>query len=152
MTANYLQLIRGTYERIVIDNAAPVQVFVENQSAVNFDEIAEYCVVKFNFGLINELVIGGIPQRHIRASLICEIFTRKNIGPGRGLQIATPIKDALEALNGVRPTATQQIVPRIGRITGPSQSQLQDRPHHYTRLSCPVSASYRPLSQPAPVP
>jgi hypothetical protein len=146
MTADYLQLIRGTYERIVIDNAAPVPAFVENQSVVNLDALAEYCIIKFNFGPINELVIGGVPQRHIRASLICEIFTRKNIGPGRGLQIATPIKEALEALNGVRPTATQQIVPRIGRITGPNQSQLQDRPHHYTRLSCPVSASYRPLA------
>lgn len=147
-----LQLIRGTYERIVIDNASPVPTFVKNQSAVNFDALDEYCVVNFNFGLINELVIGGIPMRHVRGSLIVEVFTRKNIGPGRGLQIAGPIIAALEALNAVRPTDGQVVAPRIGRVTGPAQSQLQDRPHHYTRFSCSISASYRPLAAPVPVP
>jgi len=139
-----LQQIRGIYERIVIDAADPVAVYVENQSAVDFSALDEYCFVRVNFGLIQEPVIGAQAQWHIRGSLVCEIFTRKNIGPGRGMQIAAPIIEALSALNGQVPLASQQIVASVGPATGPTQAQLQDRPHHFTRFSMPIRARRRP--------
>ena len=139
-----LQQIRGIYERIVIDAAAPVSVYVENQSAVDFSALDEYCFVRVNFGLIQEPVIGAQAQWHIRGSLVCEIFTRKNIGPGRGMQIAAPIIEALSVLNEQVPLASQQIVASVGPVTGPTQAQLQDRPHHFTRFSMPIRARHRP--------
>lgn len=143
-----LQAIRGIYERIVIDNASPVSVYVENQAALDFSKIDEYCFVYVNFGLMQEPVIGAQYQWHVRGSIVVEIYTRKNIGPGRGLQIADPIIEALSALNSQPATADQSIIARVGRLTGPSQAQLQDRAHHYTRFSMPLQARYRP--QPAP--
>ncbi len=137
-----LQPIRGIYERIVIDAASPVAVYVENQSAIDFDAVDEYCFVRVNFGLMQELVIGAQAQWHVRGSLVCEIFTRKNIGPGRGMQIAAPIIEALSALNSVIPLPSQQIIARVGPLTGPTQAQLQDRPHHFTRFSMPFAARH----------
>lgn len=137
------QRIRGIYERIVIDAAAPVPVYAENQSAVDFSAIEEYCLVRVNFGVIQEPVIGASAQWNIRGSLICEIFTRKSIGPGRGLVIAGPIIDALSVLGANIPTADQEIIARVGAVTGPAQSQLQDMPHHFTRFSMPIAARNR---------
>ena len=139
-----LQKIRGIYERIVIDAAAPVLVYVENQTAVDFEALDEYCFVRVNFGLIQESVIGAQAQWHIRGSVVCEIFTRKGIGPGRGMQIAGPIIEALSALNGPISQATQEIVARVGPVTGPTQAQLQDRAHHFTRFSMPLAARHKP--------
>jgi hypothetical protein len=139
-----LQQIRGVYERIAIDAAAPVPVYVENQATLDFSAINEYCCFFVNFGRTQEGVIGARPQWHVRGSLVCEIFTRKNIGPGRGMQIASPIIDALMALNDTVPPSEQQIIARVGPLTGPAQAQLQDRPHHFTRFSMPVHARSRP--------
>lgn len=135
-----LQEIRGAYERIVIDAADTVPVFAENQSAVDFDELDEYCFIRVNYGLMQEPSVGCESLELIRGSLVCEIYTRKNIGPGRGLQIAQPIIQALSALNSGHAGASDEIIARIGRIQGPTQAQLQDRPHHFTRFSCPIYA------------
>lgn len=137
-----LQQIRGIYERIVIDAADPVPTYVENQSAVEFGAVDEYCFVRVNFGLMQEGVIGARAQWHVRGSLVCEIFTRKSIGPGRGMQIAAPIIEALSDLNNSIPTASQQIIARVGPLTGPTQAQLQDLPHHFTRFSMPFAARH----------
>jgi hypothetical protein len=138
-----LQRIRGTYERIVIDAANPVPVYVENQQIVELESIDEYCLVRVNFGITQELVIGARAVWNIRGSLVCEIFTRKGIGPGRGFQIASPIIEALSALNGSMPTASQQVIARVGRLVGPTQAQLQDQPRHFTRFSMPIQARSR---------
>lgn len=138
-----LQRIRGIYERVVIDAASPVLAYVENQSAVDFDALDEYCKVSVNFGLIQNSVIGAPAQWNVRGSLVCEIYTRKNIGPGRGIQIAGPIIEALSALNAPIPPASQEIIARVGVVTGPTQAQLQDRPHHFTRFSMPFAARSR---------
>jgi len=139
-----LQQIRGIYERIVINAAAPVPVYAENQTAVDFEALDEYCFVRVNFGLIHEPVIGAQAQWHVRGSVICEVFTRKGIGPGRGMQIAGPIIEALSALNCPISQSTQEIIARVGPITGPTQAQLQDRSHHYTRFSMPLAARHKP--------
>jgi hypothetical protein len=147
------QKIRGVYERIIIDAASPVPVYAENQSAIDFDAIKEYCKVFVNFGLIQSPVIGTRAQWHVRGSLVCEIFTRKNIGPGRGLQIAGPVIEALSALNCPIPPGDQEIIARVGPVTGPTQAQLQDRAHHFTRFSMPFLARCRPvLATPPAVP
>lgn len=148
-----LQKIRGVYERIVIDAASPVPTYVENQSAVDFSKTDEYCLVFVNFGLIQEPVIGARAQWHVRGSLVCEIYSRKNIGPGRGIQIASPIIEALTALNGPISPPEQEIIARVGPVTGPTQAQLQDRPHHFTRFSMPFMARSQPvlaIEPPAP--
>jgi hypothetical protein len=138
-----LQRIRAIYERIVIDAAGSVPVFPENQSAIDFDALDEYCFVRINFGLMQEPVIGGKAQWHVRGSLVCEIYSRKNTGPGRGLAIAEPIIDALNSLNGPRPSASQEIIARVGALVGPTQAQLQERPHHFTRFSYPIAIRKR---------
>lgn len=138
------QLIRGVYERVAIDAAGAVPVYVENQAAVDFSAIEEYCCFYVNFGRTQEGVIGARPQWHVRGSLVCEIYTRKNTGPGRGLQIASPIIEALMALNDLVPPLEQRIIARVGLLTGPAQAPLQDRPHHFARFSMPFSARSRP--------
>lgn len=145
-----LQKIRGVYERIVIDAASPVPTYVENQSAVDFSKLKEYCKVFVNFGLIQDTVIGAPAQWNVRGSLVCEIYSRKQIGPGRGIQIASPIIEALTALNGLIPPPEQEIIARVGPVTGPRQSQLQDRPHHFTRFSMPFLARSQPVLAPEP--
>jgi hypothetical protein len=60
------------------------------------------------------------------------------------MQIAAPIIEALSALNGPISQATQEIIARVGPVTGPTQAQLQDRAHHFTRFSMPLSARHRP--------
>lgn len=148
-----LQPVRGVYERIVIDAMAPVPVFVENQVAVNFDALDEYCLVRINFGEVQAPVVGYRSQWHIRGSLVCEIYTRKGIGPGRGMQIAAPAMSALTALNDLPSTDTQEIIARVGAASGPTQDQLTPRPHHFTRFSFPIRARCRPVIAPhAPVP
>lgn len=144
-----LQKIRGVYERIVID-AAPIPVYVENQSAIDFSKENEYCRVFVNFGLIQDGVIGARAQWNVRGSIVCEIYTRKNIGPGRGIQVASPVIDALSALNGPVPPPEQEIIARVGPVTGPTQAQLQDRPHHFTRFSMPLLARSQPVLAPEP--
>jgi len=135
-----LQEIRGVYERVVIDAASPVATYVENQSSVEFDEIDEYVLVRVNFGLMQELNIGCEATEFIRGSLVCEIYTPKGRGPGRGLEIAQPIIQALCTLN--KPTAEngQLIIARVGAIVGPRQTPLERRPHHFTGFSCPIYA------------
>lgn len=137
-----LQKIRGIYERVIIDAASPVAVYAENQTAIDFDRLTEYCFASVNFGLIQQPVIGAMAQWHVRGSIVCEIYTKKNIGPGRGMQIAAPIIEALSALNSIRPDLTQEIIARVGAVTGPTQAQLRDRAHHFTRFSMPFSARH----------
>lgn len=139
-----LQPIRGIYERIAIDATGIVPVYVENQATLDFSAIDEFCCFYVNFGEMQEGVIGARPQWHVRGSLVCEIYTRKNIGAGRGLQIASPIIEALMALNGSTPPLEQQIIARVGPLTGPAQAQLRTGPHHFTRFSMPFSARSRP--------
>lgn len=142
------QRIRGIYERIVIDAAGQVPVYVENQSAVDFSAVDEYCLVRVNFGQMQSGVIGASAMWHIRGSLVCEIYARKNIGPGRGFAIASPIIDALLALNDPLARTGQEIIARVGELTGPTQQQLQDRPHHLTRFSIPFWVRHEPQAAP----
>jgi hypothetical protein len=135
-----LQQIRGVYERVVIDAASPVAVYAENQSAVDFDEKDEYVFARVSFGMMQELYVGCESSELIRGSLVCEIYTKKGVGPGRGLAIAQPIIKALSALNAPLAIPAQAIIARIGRISGPAQAALDGRPHHFTRFSCPIYA------------
>jgi hypothetical protein len=135
-----LQQIRGIYERIVIDMAGDVDVFVENQSVGELDALFEYCIVRVSFGLMQELNVGCEATEHVRGSLVCEIYTQKGRGPGRGLEIAQPIIQALSALNAPIAAPAAAIVARVGAIVGPSQASPTDRPHHFTRFSCPIYA------------
>lgn len=140
-----LQPVRGVYERIVINAMVPVPVFVDNQAVVDLDALDEYCLVRINFGEVQAPVVGHCSQWHIRGSLVCEIYTRKGIGPGRGMQIAAPAMRALTALNDLPATDTQQVIARVGPISGPTQDQLTPRPHHFTRFSVPIRARCRPV-------
>jgi len=135
-----LQQVRGIYERVVIDAAAPVPAYVENQDAVQFQELSEYAFVRVNFGMMQEANVGCEATEHIRGSLVCEIYTKKGTGPGRGLEIAQPVIQALSALNAITAPAGQLITARTGRIVGPTQAHLQERPHHFTRFSCAIYA------------
>jgi hypothetical protein len=135
-----LQSIRGIYEKIVIDAAGDVDVFVENQNIGELDALLEYCIVRVSFGMMQELNIGRESSELIRGSLVCEIYTQKGKGPGRGLEIAQPIIQALSALNAPIPAASAVTIARIGAIVGPSQASPTDRPHHFTRFSCPIYA------------
>lgn len=135
-----LQQIRGAYEGVVIAAASPVQVFVENQPAVEFDTLDEYCFVYVNYGMMQEPTVGCEYMEMIRGSLVCEIYTLKGAGPGRGLAIAQPIILALSALASTPAPPGRDFTMRVGRINGPTQAQLDDRAHHFTRFSCPIYA------------
>ena len=64
------------------------------------------------------------------------------------LDATLSIIDALTALNAPTPPAAQQIIARVGPVTGPTQRQLQDKPHHFTRFSMPLLARSRPVLAP----
>jgi hypothetical protein len=147
-----LQQIRGIYERIVIDMAGNVDVFVENQSVGELDALFEYCIVRVSFGLMQELNVGCEATEHVRGSLVCEIYTQKGKGPGRGLEIAQPIIQGLCLLNSSIPQADQDVIPRVGQLQGPTQASPTDRPHHFTRFSMPIYARVAVLDGVEPQP
>lgn len=151
-----LQQIRGVYEQVVIDAAGDVDVYAENQEVGDFDAANEYCLVRVNFGEMQETNIGCEALEFIRGSLVCEIYTPKGQGPGRGLEIAQPIMQALSGIATLSPPPSPDFVVRVGAINGPRQAALTDRPHHFTRFSCPIYArvvepgqSSAPILQPA---
>ena len=135
-----LQEVRGIYERVVIDAAAPVAVYVDNQLATELAEDSEYVLVRVNYGMMQELNIGCEASEFIRGSLTCEIYTPKGAGPGRGLEIAQPIIQALCTLNAPTTQSGQLIIARVGAIVGPRQSSPQGIPSHFTGFSCPIYA------------
>lgn len=136
------QAVRGVYEQAVIDALAPLQVFVANQSMEDLDAATEFGYVRINFGLTTEQNIGCAAAENLRGSLICEVYTRKGVGPGRGLQLITPVIRDLVLLNKTISTEGQQIIARIGAVRGPEQSAPEGRPHYVTRFSCPIRAKY----------
>jgi hypothetical protein len=135
-----LQQVRGIYERVVIDAAGDTDVFVDNVEAAEFDARNEYCLLSINFGMMQELNIGCEATEFIRGSLVCEIYTAKGAGPGRGLAIAQPIILALSAMNAPLQSASDEIIARTGAIVGPRQASRREIPHHFTGFSCPLYA------------
>lgn len=136
------QAVLGFYEKLIIDALAPLQVFVNNQAIRGFDERSEYGFVRVNFGLTTEQNVGCEDIEFLRGSLVCEVYSRKDEGPGRGRELILPAIRALTRLNGVRGVPGQPLLARAGQITGPSQFAPEGRPHHLTRFSCPIHARY----------
>ena len=136
------QALRGVYEQLVITALAPVPVYVNNQLIDDQDADDEFGFVRVNFGLTSELTVGCSPMEFLRGSLVCEVYTKKGEGPARGLELITPVVRQLCALNGVKAAAGQATVARVGQIVGPSQTALEGRPYHLTRLSVPIHGRY----------
>lgn len=136
------QAIRGTYEALIINALAPVPVYVQNQFIQDLDEQDEYAFVRVNFGLTSENTVGCAPMEFVRGSLVCEVYTAKGTGPGRGLELITPVVKALTELNRPMRQPGSLVTARVGQIKGPSQTALEGQPLHLTRLSCSVHASY----------
>ena len=136
------QALRGVYEQLVITALAPVPVYVDNQFVGDLDAEDEFGLVRVNFGLTSELTVGCGPLEFLRGSLVCEVYTKKGTGPGRGLELITPVARELCALNGVKATAGQTTVARVGQLVGPSQTALEGRPYHLTRLSAAIHGRY----------
>ena len=78
------QAVLGFYEQLVITALAPLPVHVNNQFMEGFDAEDEFGLVRVNFGLTTELNVGCGPAENLRGSLVCEVYTRKGTGPGRG--------------------------------------------------------------------
>jgi hypothetical protein len=139
-----LQAIRAVIEQPIIAAfgalAPPVPVYVENQLYVENDADTEFALVRLQWGLMNEPSIGCAPGELIRGVLIVELFTAKGAGPRRAQEAITPILSALTALGGRFQSGPA--VAHVGRITGPSFTQLDGRPHLMTSLSAPVRGKY----------
>ena len=136
------QAVLGFYEKLVIDALAPLPVSVNNQFLGDNDEQDEFGYVRVNFGLTTELNVGCGPSELLRGSLVCEVYSRKGTGPGRGRTLILPAIQQLNALNGIKPVVGQAVVARITQIVGPSQTALEGRPYHLTRFSCGLQARY----------
>ena len=136
------QAVRGAYEQAVIAALAPIPVFVGNQAVEDLDAASEYGMVRVSFGETTELNVGCEPSENLQGALVCEVYTRKGEGPGRGLELITPVVVALNQMNKSPAQTGQQVITRVTQISGPSQVALDDVPHYMTRLSCGVRARY----------
>jgi len=140
-----LQAVRRYYEDHVRTAAAlltpPVPVFVDNQPFTDADGAGEHIRMRLDFGLTGEEVLGDMLE-NIRGTMVVEVYTPKNNGPGRNQTIALEV---LKALNGINKTRYQEVNGVRGSvrpISGPNFYALEDRPHFYGRLGCGFQASY----------
>ena len=134
-----LQAIRSALEQPVIAAFAPVPVYVENQLYADNQATTEFALLRLQWGLMNESSIGCRPGELLRGVVIVELFTAKGTGPGRAQDLITPVMAALAQLNGMQTGAAQV---KVGQLTGPSFTPLNDRPHLMTSLSAPLRARY----------
>ena len=139
------QAIRTAYEDRIRTAAAaltpPVPVFFENQPFTDADAVKEHILMRLNFGVIGEEIIGDMME-NVRGSLVVEVYTPKGKGPGRSQVVAAALAKALSAMNAQRSRAATGVRASINPITGPSFAALEGKPHFFSRLGCGFQASY----------
>lgn len=140
-----LQHIRRAYEKPVLDAAAALTpalpVFVDNQPFTEADGAEEHIRMRLDFGESAEETICDMLE-NIRGTIVVEIYTHKNRGPGRGQTIATAMARALMGINSTRYQGPNDVRASVHPITGPNFYALEGRPHYLSRLGCGFQATY----------
>ena len=138
-----LQAVRTLIEQPILAAfaaASPaVPAFVENQEYGEYGATSEFALVRLQWGMVTEDMIGCAPGELLRGALVIELFTPKGVGPGRAQTVITPVLTALRGLSGI---AVTPAVARVSKVMGPTFTSLDGRPHLMTRLSATVTARY----------
>jgi hypothetical protein len=132
---NY-QAIRAAVENPLLtafNSLVPaVPVYFDNITAVPANTTTEYVRVNVTFGITNEpTLISSVDNA--RGAIVIRIFTEKGRGPARNQILLTTAVSVLEALNNTAKT-TSGVFFRVGEITGPTFSAVEDSPHFVGRI------------------
>jgi len=140
-----LQLIRRVYEDHIRTAAAlmtpPIPVYVDNQPFTDADATGEYVKMRLDFGATGEEVLGDMLE-NIRGTMVVEVYTPKNKGPGRNQAIALEMLKTLNGINATRYQGVNGVRASVRPVTGPNFYTLEGRPHFYSRLGCGFQAAY----------
>lgn len=139
---NY-QAIRAAVENPLLSafNALvpAVPVYFDNITAVPPNTTTEYVRVNVTFGITNEPTLTSSID-FARGAIVIRIFTEKGRGPARNQELLTTAVTVLETLNDTPKTSTGVFF-RVGEITGPAFSSVEDTPHFVGRIETPYVAT-----------
>lgn len=140
-----LQSIRAIYETPVIAALAAltptVNCYVDNQPVKKTDAVKEHALISIQFTNTTDTVLGP-SMENLRGLIVVECFTKKNKGPARAQEMITAVMTALNNLNTCNPHPSTGSYGRVGEISGPTFTSLDDSPHFLGRLSCPFKATH----------
>jgi len=136
-----LQAIRQFFESRVAEAVAPLQLYVDNQVFTEADSTREYALMRIDFGVVSEPVLGDSVET-IQGSLVVELFTPKGEGPGRSQVLSTQVLRALNSITRVPHREAATVRGSVSQVFGPNFYALDGRPHHLSKLSCGFRATY----------
>lgn len=116
-----------------------VPVYFDNITAVPPNTTTEYVRVNVTFGITNEPTLTSSVD-NARGAIVIRIFTEKGRGPARNQELLTTAVTVLETLNNTPKTSTGVFF-RVGEITGPTFSSVEDAPHFVGRIETPYVAT-----------
>lgn len=119
----------------------PITPLTENESYAENTSREEFALIALSFGLMTEPSIGCAMDEFIRASLVVDVFTQKNTGPGRAQEAAEVVIQAIVKLSNPvkRSNARRASAWPLG-VNGPSFTPMEGRPHLATRITAPMQA------------
>jgi hypothetical protein len=139
---NY-QAIRAAVENPLLSAfgalSPAVPVYFDNITAAPANSTTEHVKVNVTFGLTNEPTLTNSVD-YARGVVVIRIFTEKGRGPARNQTLITTAVNVLETLNSTAKT-NSGVFFRLGEITGPSFSAVEDSPLFVGRIEAPYRAT-----------
>lgn len=117
----------------------PVPVYFDNITAAPANSTTEHVKVNVTFGITNEPTLTTSVD-YARGAVVIRIFTEKGRGPARNQTLITTAVNVLETLNNSTKTTTGVFF-RVGEITGPTFSAVEDSPLFVGRIDAPYRAT-----------
>jgi len=139
---NY-QAIRAAVENPLLSAfgalSPAVPVYFDNITAAPANSTTEHVKVNVTFGITNEPSL-TTSFDYARGAIVIRIFTEKGRGPARNQTLITTAVNVLETLNNSTKNNTGVFL-RVGEITGPTFSAVEDSPLFVGRVEAPYRAT-----------
>lgn len=117
----------------------PVPVYFDNITAAPANSTTEHVKVNVTFGITNEPTLTTSVD-FARGAIVIRVFTEKGRGPARNQTLITTAVNVLETLNNST-KGTSGVFFRVGEITGPTFSVVEDSPLFAGRVEAPYRAT-----------
>lgn len=117
----------------------PVPVYFDNITAAPANSTTEHVKVNVTFGITNEPTLTSSVD-FARGAIVIRVFTEKGRGPARNQTLITTAVNVLETLNNST-KGTSGVFFRVGEITGPTFSAVEDSPLFAGRVEAPYRAT-----------
>lgn len=117
----------------------PVPVYFDNITAAPANSTTEHVKVNVTFGITNEPTLTSSVD-FARGVIVIRVFTEKGRGPARNQTLITTAVNVLETLNNST-KGTSGVFFRVGEITGPTFSAVEDSPLFAGRVEAPYRAT-----------